>query len=283
MPPPSSGRCFPAHHPADREGLPHGPGGGAGYRGGRLHHEALHVRGAACPDPRSAAAARGSRVWRDHVPRPSARHRRAYGDPRRPAHLPHDHGVRAPPASADKSRTGADQGPDHGTGLGLRLRRQREHCRGLRSQPAKEAGRTRRSPANPDHPRRRLRAEGGVDVSIRWRLAILYAASTGTLLLLVSLVAFALHNRDQYEGLDESLVTTAEHFLRNRASAEAGASPALERLESDVFVRVYGSGHGAGPSEAPDPALPPLEVLARDHGPASPALTRIFPGGGIEK
>ena len=120
-------------------------------------------------------------------------------------------------------------------------------------------------------------------MSIRWRLALLYAAGTGALLLLVSLVAYGLHSREQYEGLDESLVTTAEHFMRNRASAETGAGPALERLESDVFVRVYGSGNGAGPSEAPDPALTPLEVLARDDGPASPALARIFPGGGIEK
>ena len=109
-------------------------------------------------------------------------------------------------------------------------------------------------------------------MSIRWRLALLYAAGTGALLLLVSLVAYGLHSREQYEGLDESLVTTAEHFMRNRASAETGAGPALERLESDVFVRVYGSGNGAGPSEAPDPALTPLEVLARDDGPASPAL-----------
>ena len=53
-------------------------------------------------------------------------------------------------------------------------------------------------------------------MSIRWRLALLYAAGTGALLLLVSLVAYGLHSREQYEGLDESLVTTAEHFMRNR-------------------------------------------------------------------
>jgi len=117
-------------------------------------------------------------------------------------------------------------------------------------------------------------------LSIRWRLAVLYATVTALLLLPVSLVAYGLHVRGQYDRLDTSLATTADHFAGEFGAEERdpGAEEA-QRTEPDAFIRLYdSSGAPFGAASSPEPPLNALEVRDAKDGAAYPALARLLPG-----
>ena len=118
-------------------------------------------------------------------------------------------------------------------------------------------------------------------MSVRWRLAFLYAVITAFLLPPASLVAYTIHVRAQYQELDRSLLRTAEHFESDLLSAGAGDGLVAQPIESDVAVRIYHrtSEPILTPGSSAEPLLSPLDVIARDEGPAYPALVRLIPGG----
>jgi len=121
-------------------------------------------------------------------------------------------------------------------------------------------------------------------VSIRLRLALWYTAVTAIVLVLASAAAYTLHTRDQYEDVDRSLVTTAEHFEEEVASFTPTQPPAAVATSGDpnILVRLYdanGLPFGATGDSPEPPALTPGEVLAEDAGPAYDRFLRLLPGG----
>jgi signal transduction histidine kinase len=121
-------------------------------------------------------------------------------------------------------------------------------------------------------------------VSIRLRLALWYTAVTALVLVLASSAAYVLHTRDQYEDVDRSLVTTADHFEEEVASSTPTRPPAGMALSGDpnILVRLYdanGVPFGATGESPEAPALTPAEVLAEDAGPAYDRFLRWLPGG----
>ncbi|OGT27924.1 MAG: hypothetical protein A2Z17_04085 [Gammaproteobacteria bacterium RBG_16_66_13] len=121
-------------------------------------------------------------------------------------------------------------------------------------------------------------------MSIRLRLALWYTAVTAVVLVLTSAAAYTLHTRDQYEDVDRSLVTTAEHFEEEVASSSPTQPPATVATSGDpnILVRLYdanGLPFGATGDSPQPPVLTPAEVLAEDAGPAYDRFLRLLPGG----
>jgi two-component system OmpR family sensor kinase len=119
-------------------------------------------------------------------------------------------------------------------------------------------------------------------VSIRWRLALLYAAATALVLLPVSAVAYALHVRTEYEAIDRPLVDAAEHF-RDASLSSPGGTLATTGPDPSVSVRLFDADGrsigGAGGQDAPPPPLSPPEIIEAHAGPAYSWLLRLIPGG----
>ncbi len=114
-------------------------------------------------------------------------------------------------------------------------------------------------------------------MSIRWRLAILYGLVTAVILLPAAGTAFSLHARSQYEDLDRSLVTTAEHFEAELRSAQSGSHETTAPVASDISVRLYHrTSDPAAIERASPPLLDPAQVLSRDDGPAYPAFAGLL-------
>ena len=120
-------------------------------------------------------------------------------------------------------------------------------------------------------------------MSVRLRLALWSAAVAATVLLLVSGTAYAVHVRSQYDDLDRSLALTAEHFREELQST--GSTPDVGGFASGdptIIVQLYHadlSTLGGSGDSIPPPPLTPLQVLARDAGPAYERVLRWLPGG----
>lgn len=123
-------------------------------------------------------------------------------------------------------------------------------------------------------------------MSIRLRLALLYSGLAAAVIASVVLTAYAVHGRNAYEDVDESLVNTAEHFeqvLLEGAQTD-GASPSggAGLGGSSVLVRLYdaaGTPLGESPAVPAPPPIDALEVIRRDEGPAYDRALRWLPGG----
>lgn len=115
-------------------------------------------------------------------------------------------------------------------------------------------------------------------MSIRWRLAVLYATVTALVLLPVSFVAYGLHTRGQYDALDDSLATTADHFAGELVAGGSNSNPlSLPHAEPGVFARLYdSSGAQLGASLSPEPPLTGRQAAGGSS--PYPALTRLLPG-----
>ncbi len=118
-------------------------------------------------------------------------------------------------------------------------------------------------------------------MSVRARLALSSAIIAGVVLLLVTGTAYTLHVRSQYHDLDDALVLTADLLEEQLASAGSpGEANSFASPGPLILARLYDAGQTPLAPEGPDPPLAPLEVLARDDGPAYERLLRWLPGRG---
>src|SRR3972149_8586291 len=121
-------------------------------------------------------------------------------------------------------------------------------------------------------------------MSVRGRRALWSAAVAAVVLLLVSGTAYGLHARSQYDDLDDSLVLTAEHFEQELRSAGSTSDGGIQASAGpSVLVQLYDAHQSLlGPSNGnvSSPPLSPLQVLARDDGPAYDRALQLLPSGG---
>jgi signal transduction histidine kinase len=119
-------------------------------------------------------------------------------------------------------------------------------------------------------------------MSIRLRLAIWYGALFAAILLLVSLLSYALHTRGHYDDRDRLLVTSAVHAATGVASAtdqlhfESGSATVevvLQRFDRAGTLRETSVEGGV-------PALAPRAVLGNPAGPAFDMLASLAPSIG---
>ncbi len=131
----------------------------------------------------------------------------------------------------------------------------------------------------------------GLWITLRLRLALWYGGLTGLIIILVCVYAYAIHSRAQYDQLDATLRSGAEHVA---AELTAARTP-REREETlvaslllEAGARVYAAdGALVQANGAPAPALDPRKVLAKGYEASysavaalAPPLHRITPGAG---
>jgi len=121
-------------------------------------------------------------------------------------------------------------------------------------------------------------------MSVRVRLALWSAAVAAVVLLLVSGTAYGLHARSQYDDLDGSLDLTARHFEAELRSGGATSDGGIQASAGpSVRVELYDARQsplGASNGNVSSPPLSPLQVLARDDGPAYDRVLRLLPSSG---
>ncbi|MEN9936419.1 MAG: hypothetical protein RLZZ387_2998 [Chloroflexota bacterium] len=120
-------------------------------------------------------------------------------------------------------------------------------------------------------------------MSIRLRLALWYSALFAAILLLVSLLTYALHTRGHYDDRDRLLVTSAAHAATGVTSAAdelhfgsggAAVEVVLQLFDSDGTLRETSTTSEGGPH------INPRAVLANPAGPAFDTLAGLAPGMG---
>lgn len=109
-------------------------------------------------------------------------------------------------------------------------------------------------------------------MSLRLRLALWYGALSGAVVLVCSILIYAVHSRSQYDHLDRLLLQAAEYVVPQMQTAPADARDTLAAIPptSDVVVRVY-DGDGMIVASTPNaPVAPPLDprTAARDAAPS---------------
>ena len=82
-------------------------------------------------------------------------------------------------------------------------------------------------------------------VSLRLRIALWYGGLTGLVIVLVCLLAYAIHSRAHYDDLDGTLASAAEHiadeYLLAATPAERAARMAAS-ISVGLLTQVYGPG-----------------------------------------
>ena len=120
-------------------------------------------------------------------------------------------------------------------------------------------------------------------MSLRLRLGLCYGGLTGLVVLLMSVLTYAVHSRAHYDDLDRALVGAAEHL-----AVEYAALPPRSLLPRmlavpiapDVAVRVYGPGGrviSAAPNAGGAPAVEPRAVLAHPSSPPFDPVVGLAP------
>ena len=121
-------------------------------------------------------------------------------------------------------------------------------------------------------------------MSFRLRLALWYGGLTGALILVVSLVAYAVHGRASYDHADKALMGTAVYVAglyashANTEEIEQLVDPAL----SDVAVRIYAGAQirVASPNAALVPSLDPRAILREPSQPPYDRIVSLVPPWG---
>ncbi len=120
-------------------------------------------------------------------------------------------------------------------------------------------------------------------MSLRLRLALWYGGLTGVAIVLVCVLAYAIHSRAHYDDLDGTLTSAAEHIVGEYVLAATPADRATQMASSislGLVVRLYGAD-GQVVEESPGAtALPPVDtaaVLAHPSGPPYDAVARLAP------
>jgi signal transduction histidine kinase len=120
-------------------------------------------------------------------------------------------------------------------------------------------------------------------MSIRLRLALWYGGLFGAILLLVSLLTYALHARGHYDDRDRLLITSATH-------AASGVSSAADELHLgsgtniEIVLQLYDDQETLRETSVGGEAVPllsPRTILASPAGPAFDWLAGLSPGTGM--
>jgi two-component system, OmpR family, sensor kinase len=129
-------------------------------------------------------------------------------------------------------------------------------------------------------------------VSLRLQLALWYGSLTVLVLLVMSVLTFAVHSRAHYDDLDTALLSSVEHVASKSMALEnqtALTEAVAEPLGADVVVQVYGPDGDLLAASDDDAQLPidPERVLhgstGRPLGPLvrlAPSFREVDPGAG---
>lgn len=120
-------------------------------------------------------------------------------------------------------------------------------------------------------------------MSVRVRLALGSAIIAALVLFLVAGTAYGLHARSQYDDLDNSLARTATHFAGELRSVSPGDANDTASAGPNIRVQLYDSRQTPLGTQGGDGSLPhllPVQILARNDGPAYDAVLNWIPGGG---
>ncbi len=115
---------------------------------------------------------------------------------------------------------------------------------------------------------------------IRLRLTLSYGGLFAFILLLVSLLSYAIHARSQYDDLDRTLVVSASHAAQETATVVGGPHLVVGKGSIEIVLRLYGPD-GVLLEHSPDdvavPASNPRAILQQPAGPPYDGLAQVVP------
>lgn len=116
---------------------------------------------------------------------------------------------------------------------------------------------------------------------IRLRLTLSYAGLFALILLLISLLSYAIHARSQYDDLDRTLVISAGHAAQEAATVAGGPHLVIGNGSIEIVLRLYGPGGVLlehSPNDVAIPASNPRAILQHPAGPPYDVLAQVVPG-----
>ncbi len=116
---------------------------------------------------------------------------------------------------------------------------------------------------------------------IRLRLTLSYAGLFALILVLVSLLSYAIHARSQYDDLDRTLVVSAGHAAQEAATVAGGPHLVMGKGSIEIVLRLYGPDGVLLEHSPNDVALPASDPRAIFHSPSGPpydVLAQVVPG-----
>jgi two-component system OmpR family sensor kinase len=120
-------------------------------------------------------------------------------------------------------------------------------------------------------------------MSLRLRLALWYSSLTGLIVLSLGLLAYAIHSRAEYDGVDYDLRRAVTHAADSQPAGSllGEAAPLLVRpLLPSIGMRLYGPEGkvvAASPNAILAPPVDPRAILAAPAGPAYDFLAGLVP------
>src|SRR5262249_25367284 len=116
---------------------------------------------------------------------------------------------------------------------------------------------------------------------IRLRLTLSYGGLFALILLLLSLLSYAIHTRSQYDDLDRTLVVSAGHAVQEAATVADGPHLVIGNGSIEIVLRLYepdGVLLEHSPNDVAPPASNPRATLEHPAGPPYDVLVQIVPG-----
>ncbi len=122
-------------------------------------------------------------------------------------------------------------------------------------------------------------------MSLRLRLGLWYGALTGLLVIVVTLLTYALHTRGHYDDMDHVLVSVTDHIVdeletANTASGAHQSDTIAAPNSAGLVLRLYGPASElleASANADLAPLVPPREVLDRPSRPPYDPLVGLTP------
>lgn len=117
-------------------------------------------------------------------------------------------------------------------------------------------------------------------MSIRLRLALCYGALFAVILPLVTLLAYAIHERGQYDSLDSTLVVSVGHVAAEATLSANGPHLIQGSGDPEIVFRLYNSNGRLRESTPGTEQLPSVDPRTTLRGPAGPpydVLARFVP------
>lgn len=117
-------------------------------------------------------------------------------------------------------------------------------------------------------------------MSIRLRLVWYYGALFAAILLLVTLLSYAIHARGEYDGLDRTLLVSVDHAAAEATSGDAGPHLVQGRNGLELALRLFSADGVLKESTLGTEALPsvdPRTVLRSPAGPTYDVVAQLVP------
>src|SRR6266702_5869262 len=107
-------------------------------------------------------------------------------------------------------------------------------------------------------------------MSIRLRLALCYGALFAAVLLLITLLSYAIHARGEYDDLDRTLLVSTGHAAAEAPSGEGGPHLVEGRNGLELALRLFSADGALKESTLGTAALPSVDPRAVLRSPARP-------------